>query len=82
MSALSAAHFHNEEAAFAELESLIWPSGAVCPHCGGKERIYTLQGVRSKPSKKNPEGGRAHRPQKVRPMPETVHGSRRHNFRG
>ncbi|MEQ1651900.1 MAG: IS1595 family transposase [Hyphomicrobium sp.] len=56
MSVLSAAHFHDETAAFAELESLIWPHGPVCPHCGGKERIYKLQGVRTKPSKKNPEG--------------------------
>jgi transposase-like protein len=56
MSALSAPHFHEENAAFAELESLIWPHGPVCPHCGGKDRIYKLQGVRTKPSKKNPEG--------------------------
>jgi transposase-like protein len=60
MSALSAVHFHDEKAAFAELESLIWPHGPVCPHCGGKERIYKLQGVRTKPSKKNPEGVERH----------------------
>lgn len=56
MSALSAQHFHDETAAFVELERLIWPHGPVCPHCGGKHRIYKLQGVRTKPSKKNPEG--------------------------
>lgn len=56
MSALSAPHFHDETAAFVELERLIWPHGPVCPHCGGKDRIYKLQGVRTKPSKKNPEG--------------------------
>ena len=56
MSALSAPNFHNETAAFVELERLIWPHGPVCPHCGGKDRIYKLQGVRTKPSKKNPEG--------------------------
>lgn len=56
MSVLSAAHFHDESAAFAKLESLIWPHGPVCPHCGGKDRIYKLQGVRTKPSAKNPEG--------------------------
>ena len=56
MSALSAAHFHDETAAFAELEALIWPHGPVCPHCGGKERIYKLSGVRSKPSKIHPKG--------------------------
>jgi len=56
MSALSAPHFHDETAAFVELERIIWPHGPVCPHCGGKDRIYKLQGVRTKPSKKNPEG--------------------------
>jgi transposase-like protein len=60
MSVLSAAHFHDEIAAFAKLESLIWPSGPVCPHCGGKGRIYTLQGVRSKSSKLHPEGVERH----------------------
>jgi transposase-like protein len=56
MSALSAAHFHDETAAFVELERLIWLHGPVCSHCGAKDRIYKLQGVRTKPSKKNPEG--------------------------
>ncbi|MBS0253452.1 MAG: IS1595 family transposase [Proteobacteria bacterium] len=56
MSALSEPHFHDETAAFEKLESLIWPEGPVCPHCGGKERIYKLQGVRTKPSKKHPKG--------------------------
>ena len=56
MSVLNQAHFHDETAAFAKLESLIWPHGPVCPHCGGKERIYTLKGVRSKPSKVHPKG--------------------------
>jgi len=56
MSVLNQAHFHDETAAFEKLESLIWPNGPICPHCGGKERIYKLSGVRTKPSKKNPEG--------------------------
>ncbi len=56
MSVLNAPHFHNEDAAFAKLESVLWPHGPVCPHCGNNERIYALQGVRSKPSKTNPEG--------------------------
>lgn len=60
MSALSAPHFHDEIAAFAKLESLIWPHGPVCPHCGGKDRIYKLQGVRTKPSVKHPEGVERH----------------------
>lgn len=56
MSTISKAHFHDEAAAFVKLEELLWPNGPVCPHCGNSERIYALEGVRSKPSKKNPEG--------------------------
>ena len=43
-SALSAPHFHNEEAAYAYVEACIWPEGPVCPHCGGVERISKMQG--------------------------------------
>jgi transposase-like protein len=43
-SALSALHFHNEEAAYAYVEARIWPEGPVCPHCGGVERISKMQG--------------------------------------
>lgn len=43
-SALSASHFHNEEAAYAYVEARIWPEGPVCPHCGGVERISKMQG--------------------------------------
>jgi transposase-like protein len=43
-SALSAPHFHNEAAAYAYVEARIWPSGPVCPHCGGVERISKMQG--------------------------------------
>jgi transposase-like protein len=60
MSILTKKHFHDEEAAFAELESILWPEGPVCPHCGGMDRIYSLKGVRTKPSKKHPEGVERH----------------------
>lgn len=43
-SALSAKHFHDEAAAYAYVESRIWPEGPVCPHCGGVERIGKLTG--------------------------------------
>ncbi len=43
-SALSAPHFHNEEAAYAYVEARIWPEGPVCPHCGGYDRISKMQG--------------------------------------
>ena len=44
MSALSAPHFHNEEAAYAYVEARIWPEGPVCPKCGGVERIGLMGG--------------------------------------
>ncbi len=43
-SALSAPHFHNEEAAYTYVEAHIWPNGPVCPHCGGVERIGKMGG--------------------------------------
>ena len=53
---LSDARFFSEEAAFEYVEAQLWPEGPVCPHCGSMgEKIGRLQ-VRSKPSKKNPEG--------------------------
>lgn len=55
-SVLSENRFHSEEAAFDYVEKQLWPKGAVCPHCGENERVNRLQGVRSKPSKKHPEG--------------------------
>lgn len=44
MSALSAPHFHDEEAAYAYVEARIWPEGPVCPHCGGVDRIGKMGG--------------------------------------
>jgi transposase-like protein len=43
-SELSALHYHDEDAAFAHVEALVWPEGPVCPHCGGVERISKMQG--------------------------------------
>lgn len=43
-SALSAAHFHSDEAAYAFVEARLWPTGPVCPHCGGVERIGKMGG--------------------------------------
>lgn len=46
-SILSAPHFHNEEAAFAKLESIVWAGGEpVCPKCGGLDRITKVKGGR------------------------------------
>jgi transposase-like protein len=47
---------HDEAAAFAHVEAMLWPDGPVCPHCGVVDRAYRLEGVRTKATKKNPEG--------------------------
>ncbi len=47
---------HDEAAAFEHVEGMIWADGPVCPHCGVVDKAYRLTGVRTKPSKKNPEG--------------------------
>ena len=60
MSVLSREYFHNEAAAFEHVESILWPQGPVCPHCGNVDKHYKLEGVRSKPSKKSPEGVERH----------------------
>jgi|BarGraIncu00222A_1022003.scaffolds.fasta_scaffold01154_13 transposase-like protein len=46
MSILSAPHFHNEAAAFARLEAIVWPQGPHCPRCGGFDRITDVKGAR------------------------------------
>src|ERR1700692_3551501 len=55
-SVLSDVRFHSEKAAFEYVEGQLWPDGPTCPHCGSVDRIGRLEGVRSKPSKKHPEG--------------------------
>lgn len=42
-SGLSAAHFHNEAAAFRYVEARIWPEGPICPHCGCTGRISAIK---------------------------------------
>jgi transposase-like protein len=46
MSVLSQPHFHNEAAAIARLEAIVWPQGPHCPRCGGFDRITTVKGGR------------------------------------
>lgn len=49
-SVLSAAQFHNEEAAFAYVEERLWPAGPVCPHCGASgDKIGRLAGKTTRP---------------------------------
>ena len=49
MSVLSRPYFHDEEKAFAYLESVLWADGAVCPHCGAVDRLTK---VKANPSKR------------------------------
>ena len=53
MSVLSKPYFHDEEAAFRYLESIVWTDGATCPHCGGMDRITK---VKANPAKRIREG--------------------------
>jgi transposase-like protein len=60
MSILSKPYMYDEAAAFEHVEGILWPDGPVCPHCGNCGKVYELKGVRTKPSKKNPEGKERH----------------------
>lgn len=49
MSVLSKPYFHDEAAAFTHLESVLWPEGPVCPHCGsisGPKDTGVVEGLR------------------------------------
>lgn len=46
MSILSKPWFHNEKAAFAQLEAILWSEGPVCPHCGSAAKHYDLAKTR------------------------------------
>src|ERR1700687_5250675 len=43
-SVIEANAFHNEAAAYAWVESHVWPDGPICPHCGGTQRIGKMGG--------------------------------------
>jgi len=45
---LSQSRFHNEEAAYEYVKSILWQGGAVCPHCGSTERVNKLGGKTSR----------------------------------
>ncbi len=48
-SVLNAPYFQDETAAYAKLESLVWPNGAVCPHCGCTDRMKKMGGIATRP---------------------------------
>lgn len=60
MSVLSKPYFHDEAAAFAFVEAILWNGEPVCPHCGCTGRVYPLANVRGSKSKTNPEGAIRH----------------------
>ena len=41
--------FRDEAAAYAKVESIIWPNGPVCVHCGETNRIGLLKGKATRP---------------------------------
>jgi transposase-like protein len=57
-SAFDNPRFHNEEAAFAALEAIMWPGGKPdrCPLCGVCDKSNKLAVQTSKASKRNPHG--------------------------
>ncbi len=44
---LTVPYFHDKDLARGHLESVRWPDGVFCPHCGGLERIYSIKGGRA-----------------------------------
>jgi transposase-like protein len=48
-SLLNVAHFANEEAAIAYVETRLWPNGPVCPHCGVIGEATRMQGKTTRP---------------------------------
>ena len=48
-SALNAPQLCSEQAAFAYVESRLWPDGPVCPHCGSVNEATKLKGKTTRP---------------------------------
>jgi transposase-like protein len=44
MIALTDPMFHDDDAARAHFESILWPNGPICPHCAATEGLTRLQG--------------------------------------
>ena len=49
MSILSDPIFHDEQAAYAYVEGILWAQGPVCPKCGVIDNAYALKGKRARP---------------------------------
>ena len=48
-SVLDKPFFRDELAAYAKVESIIWPNGPVCVHCGETKRISLMKGAATRP---------------------------------
>ena len=48
-SVLDKTYFRDEAAAYAKVESIVWPHGPVCVHCGETNRIGLLKGKATRP---------------------------------
>ena len=48
-SVLNQPFFQDEGAAYAKLESFVWPNGPVCPHCGCASRMRKMNGKATRP---------------------------------
>ena len=41
--------FHDEDAAYQHVESILWPDGPICPKCGSLDNAYRMKGKRARP---------------------------------
>ena len=48
-SVLNQPYFQDEDAAYAKLESIVWPNGATCPHCGSTDKMRRMGGTATRP---------------------------------
>ena len=48
-SVLDKPYFRDEAEAYAKVESIVWPNGPVCVHCGETGRIGLLKGKATRP---------------------------------
>ena len=56
MSILSKPYFHDEAAAFAHIESVLWADGRACPHCGTVDNSAKLDAKAPRRRLKNKDG--------------------------
>ena len=62
--------FTDEDAARKHFETLRWPDGPICPHCGTVNEATELQGESTRPGL-----------YKCRALPEALHGDHGHAVR-